>query len=65
MKNAIHRLLAGRRHEIVQPFVGNLFTSLDMMGVTVTIMKLDDELRRLLLVPAHCVGLTQRARTAA
>jgi dihydroxyacetone kinase len=38
--------------------VGNLFTSLEMMGVTLTVMKLDDELEACLQHPCRSVGLT-------
>lgn len=38
-------------------YIGNYFTSLDMMGVTLTLMRLDDELASLLRVPARCLGL--------
>ena len=38
--------------------VGNLFTSLEMMGVTLTVMKLDDELEACLQQPCQSVGLT-------
>lgn len=38
--------------------VGNFFTSLDMMGVTVTLMRLDGELDRLMGAPARSLGLT-------
>ena len=38
--------------------VGNLFTSLEMMGVTLTLMKLDDELESCLRQPCQSVGLT-------
>ena len=38
--------------------VGNLFTSLEMMGVTLTLMKLDDELEACLKHPCQSVGLT-------
>ena len=41
-----------------RPIVGNLFTSLEMMGVTVTLLKLDDELRALLDAPCQSVGLS-------
>lgn len=40
-------------------FVGNYFTSLDMMGVTLTVMRLDGELDRLMAAPARSVGLTR------
>lgn len=39
-------------------FVGNLFTSLDMMGATLTLMKLDEELPPLLDAPCRSLGLT-------
>jgi dihydroxyacetone kinase len=39
-------------------FIGNYFTSLDMMGVTVTLMRLDGELDRLMAAPARSLGLT-------
>ncbi|WP_309678322.1 dihydroxyacetone kinase subunit DhaL [Polaromonas sp.] len=38
--------------------VGNLFSSLEMMGVTLTVMKLDDELVACLKHPCGSVGLT-------
>lgn len=38
--------------------VGNLFTSLEMMGVTLTLMKLDDELEACLLYPCSSAALT-------
>jgi triose/dihydroxyacetone kinase / FAD-AMP lyase (cyclizing) len=38
--------------------VGNLFSSLEMMGVTLTVMKLDDELQACLQHPCRSVGLT-------
>ena len=39
-------------------FVGNYFTSLEMMGVSVTLTRLDAELDRLLRAPARSIGLT-------
>jgi Dihydroxyacetone kinase len=44
---------------IYRSYVGNYFTSLDMMGVTLTVMKLDDELKECLDIPANSVGLKQ------
>ena len=38
--------------------VGNLFSSLEMMGVTLTVMRLDDELEACLRHPCQSVGLT-------
>lgn len=39
-------------------YVGNYFTSLEMMGATLTVMKLDDELKELLDLGATSPGLT-------
>jgi dihydroxyacetone kinase-like protein len=40
--------------------VGNSFTSLDMMGATLTLMKLDEELKELLDMEAWCMGFKQK-----
>jgi dihydroxyacetone kinase len=42
--------------------IGNLFSSLEMMGVTLTVMKLDDELEACLQHPCSSVGLTVGGR---
>lgn len=44
--------------DIVFNRVGNLFTSLEMMGVTLTLMKVDDELESCLTYPCASVGLS-------
>jgi len=44
----------------VLPMVGNYFTSLEMMGVTLTVMRLDDELERYMRHPCDAVGLKVR-----
>jgi dihydroxyacetone kinase-like protein len=54
----VARILAARRITVRHRFVGNLFTSLDMMGATLTLMRLDGELDRLVAAPARCLGLT-------
>jgi dihydroxyacetone kinase-like protein len=54
----VARILAARRIAVRHRFVGNLFTSLDMMGATLTLMRLDGELDRLVAAPARCLGLT-------
>ncbi|NLL37356.1 MAG: dihydroxyacetone kinase [Fretibacterium sp.] len=43
-------------------YVGNYFTSLEMMGATLTVMKLDDELKGLMDMEAESMGLTQFKR---
>lgn len=39
---------------IVMPLVGRYATSMEMSGASVTLVQLDDELKRLLAAPAHC-----------
>lgn len=43
-------------------YVGNYFTSLDMMGATLTLLKMDDELCRLLDYPGYAASLNHFVR---
>lgn len=54
--NSIRGLLDGAGLELVAPEVGELVTSLDMAGCSLTITWLDDELERLWLAPADSVA---------
>jgi dihydroxyacetone kinase-like protein len=58
----VEKLLAGQGLTIHRPYVGNFFTSLDMAGVTLTLMKLDGELEQLVDLEADCMGITQFGR---
>lgn len=53
----IHTLLEDAGVLITDRYVGDFFTSLDMMGATLSIMKLDDELKEMLHVPAYFVSV--------
>ncbi len=55
----VHDLLKEAGLNIAHAYVGNYFTSLEMMGVTVTLMKVDDELKPLVLAEAESMGLTK------
>lgn len=55
----IDRLLTEKGIKTHKAYVGNYFTSLEMMGATLTIMKLDDELKELIDMPAYSMGLKQ------
>ncbi|MDA1549606.1 dihydroxyacetone kinase subunit DhaK [Bacillus tropicus] len=46
--NAVTRELAARNIKINRVFVGNYMTSIDMAGMSLTVMKLDDDLKTLL-----------------
>lgn len=43
--------------EIRHSFVGDYFTSLEMMGVTLTLTRLDDELDACMAYPCHSIGM--------
>jgi dihydroxyacetone kinase-like protein len=61
---AVAARLAREGLRVYRPYVGNYFTSLEMMGVTVTLMKVDTELKELVDMEADCMGLTQVGRAA-
>ncbi len=55
-------LLEGRGIKVYHSYVGNYFTSLEMAGATLTLMKLDRELKECLNYEADSVGLRQFRR---
>jgi len=55
----IAEILANKNIKIYRPYVGDYFTSLDMMGVTVTLMKVDNELKELTDLSANSMGFKQ------
>ncbi|MDO8719172.1 MAG: dihydroxyacetone kinase subunit DhaL [Polaromonas sp.] len=59
----VHRQLAEQGIAVAFRQVGNLFTSLEMMGVTLTVMQLDDDLESCLQQPCQSVGLTVAGHT--
>ena len=57
--NELEKILAAKGIRVYRSYVGNYFTSLEMMGATLTMMKLDDELKVLLDAECESMGLTQ------
>ena len=57
--NEVESMLKEKGINVHKAYVGNYFTSLEMMGITLTLMKLDDELKELIDMPAESVGLMQ------
>lgn len=55
--NRIESELAKSGHSVYRNFIGNHFTSLDMIGCTLTVMRLDDELKELLDIEIDCPGI--------
>lgn len=58
--NRVEDVLREKGIEVYRPYVGDYFTSLDMMGVTLTVMKVDEELKKLIDLDCASMGLTQR-----
>jgi dihydroxyacetone kinase-like protein len=56
----IEKLIGDAGITIYRAYVGNYFTSLEMMGATLTVMKLDAELKQLLDMPCYSMGLRQK-----
>ena len=61
--NDVEKILSGKGINIHLSYVGNYFTSLEMAGVTLTLMKLDDELKACMDYECDCMGLTQFGRS--
>jgi len=55
----IAEILDNKNIKIYKPYVGDYFTSLDMMGVTVTLIKVDNELKELIDLSANSMGFKQ------
>lgn len=58
--NEIEKLITAKGIHVYKSYVGNYFTSLEMMGATLTVMKLDDELKELIDMDCNTMGLKQR-----
>jgi dihydroxyacetone kinase-like protein len=54
---ALSKFLDGKGIEVTRSLVGPYMTSLDMAGMTITLLKLDDELTRLWDAPVNTPGL--------
>jgi dihydroxyacetone kinase-like protein len=57
--NRAYDILEEKGVKVYRSYVGNYFTSLEMMGVTITLMRLDDELKSLVDVEADSLGIKQ------
>lgn len=53
MHNEVEKFLSSKNISIYKSYVGNYMTSLEMAGCSVTILKLDDELKKYLTAPAN------------
>ena len=57
--NEIEKILVIKEIKVYLSYIGNLFTSLEMAGATMTLMKLDDELKECMNLEADAIGLKQ------
>lgn len=60
--NDVEKILSEKGIKIYHSYVGNYFTSLEMAGITCTIMKLDDELKECIDCECDSAGLRQFQR---
>jgi dihydroxyacetone kinase-like protein len=58
--NEVEKLLSEKGIKIYKSYVGNYFTSLDMNGITLSLMKLDDELKECIDMEVNTMGLVQQ-----
>jgi dihydroxyacetone kinase-like protein len=57
--NDIEKILSEKGIRVYHSYVGNYFTSLEMAGITCTLMKLDDELKECIDYECDSVGMRQ------
>lgn len=55
--NEVEKIMKNKGIRIHKAYVGNYFTSLDMMGATLSVMKLDEELKELMDLPVNTMGM--------
>lgn len=60
--NKVYDLLEEKGIKVYRSYVGNYFTSLEMMGVTLSVMKLDSELKELVDMEVDTMGMKQFGR---
>lgn len=60
--NDVSKILEERGIGVYHPYVNNYFTSMEMAGVTLTVIKLDEELKECIDYESDCMGLRQFGR---
>ena len=59
LNNKVHDILADKKITVFRTFVGEYATSMEMAGASLSLLKLDDEMKKLLLAPAFSPFLLQ------
>lgn len=62
LNNSVIRELTAKNKQVFKVFVGNYMTSIDMAGASVTIMKLDETLKKWLSAPCDTPALSIKGR---
>jgi dihydroxyacetone kinase-like protein len=57
LNNEVEKILSENNIRVYKSYVGNYMTSLEMSGASVTLMKLDDELKTLIDAPCDTPAL--------
>jgi dihydroxyacetone kinase-like protein len=60
MYRKVHEILTGKKIRVYKPFVGEYATSMEMKGASVSLFKLDGDLKKLLDAPCHSPFLSQQ-----
>jgi dihydroxyacetone kinase-like protein len=60
--NEVEKILTSKKINIHKSYVGDYFTSLDMQGITLTILKLDNELKDCIDYECNSIALKQFAK---
>lgn len=55
----VYQILEEAGFKVFKTYVGDFMTSIDMAGMSITLFKVDDELKKLVSAPADTIGLTQ------
>ena len=58
--NEVVKLMGAKGIKVYKSYVGNYLTSMDMMGASLTVTKLDGELKQMFDTPVYSMGLRQR-----
>lgn len=54
------QILKAKGIKVYRPYIGEFATSMEMAGMSITLMKLDEELKKLLDAPAYTPFFEQR-----
>lgn len=58
--NEVVKLMEEKGIKVYKSYVGNYLTSMDMMGASLTVTRLDEELKKMFDTPVYSMGLRQR-----